>query len=167
MFLPLKPTILLVRQVLTPLLLVQEPSSLAITSTVALAVTPSTPFTADSTILANISNVKTINLRANGNDVDVTLDMDSVTGATAVYADRLENVAAANDASVTVNNVVLGTTVGISGGALPLLLQAMSPSLSKVPGSSDSVSLDLKGGIVNALTVANIELSMLQLVLLP
>ena len=115
-------------------------------------------FTADSTILANISNVETINLRANGSDVDVTLDMDSVTGATAVYADRLENVATANDASVTVNNLVLGTTVGISGGAAATTSAGdVTFAYKGASGSSDSVSLDLKGGIVNTLTVGGIE----------
>ena len=115
-------------------------------------------FTADTTILANISNVETINLRANGNDVDVTLDMDSVSGATAVYADRLENVSAANAASVTVNNLALGTTVGISGGAAATTSAGdVTFAFKGATGSSDSVSLDLKGGIVNALTVGAIE----------
>ena len=115
-------------------------------------------YTADASVIASISNVETVNIRAYGSDVDVTVDMDSISGATAVYADRMDNVAAANQASTTFNNMTIGTTAGINGGAAAASSAGdVTFAFKAATGSADAVTLDLKSALVNDVTIASIE----------
>jgi len=120
--------------------------------------TLSATYTASVTVMPSVSNVETVNVRAYGSNVDVVVDMDSISGATAIYSDRMDNVTAANSASTTFNNIVLGTGIGINGGAAAATSAGdVTFSFKAVTGSADSASLDLKGALVNDVTIAGIE----------
>jgi hypothetical protein len=120
--------------------------------------TISATYTASVTVMPSVSNVETVNVRAYGSNVDVVVDMDSISGATAIYSDRMDNVAAANAASTTFNNIVLGTGIGINGGAAAATSAGdVTFTFKLVTGASDSASLDLKGALVNDVTIAGIE----------
>ncbi|MDB4030498.1 hypothetical protein N9482_02805 [Planktomarina temperata] len=115
-------------------------------------------YTADASVIASVSNVETINVRAYGNDVDVTLDMDSISGATSVNAYKVDNVAAANTASVTVNNLALGTDVGVVGGAAAAASAGdVTFTFKSTTGTSDAATVNLDAALVNDVTIAGIE----------
>jgi len=97
------------------------------------------------TVMPSVSNVETVNVRAYGSNVDVVVDMDSISGATAIYSDRMDNVTAANSASTTFNNIVLGTGIGINGGAAAATSAGdVTFSFKAVTGSADSAFWILK-----------------------
>ena len=115
-------------------------------------------YTADASVIATVANVETLNIRAYGNDVDVVLDMDSVSGASSVNAFKVDNVTAANDASVTVDNIVLGTGVGVVGGSAGATTAGdVTFTFKATTGTSDSASINLEAALVNDVTVAGIE----------
>jgi hypothetical protein len=118
----------------------------------------SATYTASVTAIPVVTGVETINIRSYGNNVDVVFDMDTVSGATHVYVDRMDNVTAATSASVTFNNLDLGTVVGINKGAAAATSagDAIFTFLATT-GAADSVSLDLKDAMVNDVTIAGIE----------
>jgi hypothetical protein len=121
--------------------------------------TLSANYTADANVVATISNVETINVRAYGNDTDVTFDMDAVSGAASVFADRVDsNGSGANDASLVVNNLTIGTEVGIKGGTATVADRGdVTFTFSATTGTSDSASLNLQAATVQNVTIAGIE----------
>ena len=115
-------------------------------------------YTADASVIATVANVETINVRAYGNDVDVTLDMDGISGATSVNAFKVDNVTAANSASVTVTNLALGTDVGVVGGAAAAASAGdVTFTFKSTTGTSDAATVNLDAALVNDVTIAGIE----------
>jgi Ca2+-binding RTX toxin-like protein len=121
--------------------------------------TLSASYTADITVIGTVVDVETINIRSYGADVDTVFDMDTVSGVTTVYADRVDSAASgSNDASVTYSNMTLGTTVGIKSGTATAADRGdVTFTFKATTGTSDSVSLDLQAASVNNVTIAGVE----------